>query len=323
MKMLKKLIAGLAVGGLVAGVSLQAQAVELLRFSHIASRDNTWHKGAEEFARQVEALTKGEVKVEIFPNSELGSERETLEGIPLGMADITLSGDSMAQWAPEIGITSQLFLFRDAAHVEKFMQSNIQKQIDEELIKKAGLRPLTYFVRGPRYLTSNKPIKSIADAQGLKIRIPTVPVFVKSWEAIGAKPVTMAFAEVFGALQQGAVDAQENPLALIENAKLHEVQKYLNKTAHVRQAILMVIGEQRFQSLKPEHQDAIRKAAEIAHKYEAELFVKEEDAIAERLKSKGMEFVDTDISGFKDAVKDVLRKNFPDLVKYQEEIEKM
>ena len=323
MAAIRKMVTGLMVGGLIAGISLPTQATEVLRFSHIASRDNTWHKGAEEFARQVEALTSGEVKVEIFPNSELGSERETLEGIPLGMADITLSGDSMAQWAPEINITSQLFLFRDMEHVQKFMQSDIQKRIDEELVKKAGLRPLTYFIRGPRYLTSNKPIKSIDDAKGLKIRIPTVPVFVKSWEAIGAKPVTMAFAEVFGALQQGAVDAQENPLALIESAKLYEVQKYLNKTAHVQRAILMVIGEQRFQSLKPEHQEAVRKAAQIAHEYEHDLFQKEEAAIAERLKEKGVEFIETDISGFKDAVKDVLKQNFKELVTYQEEIEKM
>ena len=323
MNSIKKIVASLMVGSVVAGGAFSAQAAEILRFSHIAARDNTWHLAAEEFGRQVEKMTNGEVKVEVFPNSELGSERETLEGIPLGMADITLSGDSMAQWAPEINITSQLFLFRDDAHVEKFMQSDIEKRIEEQLVEKAGLRTLTYFVRGPRYLTSNKPIKSIDDAKGLKIRIPTVPVYVKSWEAIGAKPVTMAFAEVFGGLQQGAVDAQENPLALIESAKLYEVQKYLNRTAHVRQAILMVIGEERFKSLKPEHQEAIKKAARIAHDYEHELFLKEETAIAERLKAKGVEFVDTDISGFKDAVKDVLRKDFQYLVKDQEEIEKM
>ena len=291
----------------------RARAEEVLRFSHIANEDNTWHLGALEFARQVEERTNGEVVVEVYPNSSLGTERETLEGIPLGLADLTITSDSMAQWAPSILAMSHCFLFRDADHVLRFMESDIAAGIEEEVISQARLRPIGYFLRGPRYLTSSRPIRTIDDVQGFKLRVPNVPMFVADWSAIGAAPTPMAFAEVFGALQQGVIDGQENPFALIDSARFYEVQPYLNLTAHVRQAIYVVIGDDRLQSMRPEHQTAIMESAQAMQDHERALFEAAESELEIGLQERGMEFVQTELGPFIEAVQTVVPEQFPEL----------
>ena len=304
-----------ALAGTVAAASIipvRGRAAEVLKFGHITDEANTWHLAALEFARLVDEKTAGEVQVEVYPNSSIGTEREILEGIPLGIADMTISLDSMAQWAPSIQLMSHLFTFRDAEHVLKFMESPIAARIEADILANARLRPITYFLRGPRYLTSNKPIETVEDVQGFKLRVPDVPMFIADWSAIGANPTPMAFAEVFGALQQGVVDGQENPYALIASAKFYEVQQYLNRTAHVRQAIYVVIGEDRFQSLEPAYQQAIQAAADEAQAFERERFLESEAELEQFLKEQGMTFVDTDVSGFKERVKETIPNQFPE-----------
>ena len=158
-------------------IPVRGRAAEVLKFGHITDEANTWHLAAMEFARLVNEKTAGEVQVEVYPNSSLGTERETLEGIPLGIADLTISSDSMAQWAPGILLMSHLFTFRDADHVLKFMESPIAERIEAEVIENARLRPITYFLRGPHHLTSNKPIETVEDVQGFKLRVPDVRMY--------------------------------------------------------------------------------------------------------------------------------------------------
>jgi len=297
----------------MAGISL-AKPVNL-KFAHIANTDNTWHLAALKFAELVEEKTNGQVTVTVFPNSVLGSERETIEGIPLGLADLTITADSLANWVPIIALQSHMYTFRDSEHIERFMNSKIADKIRQDILNQAGLRVIAWFERGPRYLTSNRPISHPRDLRGFKIRVPDVPMFIRDWEAAGANPTPMAFAEVFTGLQQGVIDGQENPLALIESAKLYEVQKYVNRTAHVRQGIFVVIGEAKFKTLSPENQTAILEAAEEMQRYERELFLAKEQELEDFLKSKGMIFNDdVDIEAFQQAVADVVAKHFPQLV---------
>lgn len=308
----------LAVATVSAGV---ANAETTLKFSHIANEDNTWHLGALEFARLVEEKTGGEVKVEVFPNSSLGTERETIEGIPLGLADLTLTADSLAGWAPSIALQSHMYTFRDEAHVHAFMASDIAQKIKDEVLEKADLRVIGYFLRGPRYLTSNRPIATADDLQGFKLRVPNVPMFIADWEAAGAAPTPMAFAEVFSSLQQGVIDGQENPLALITSQKFYEVQKYINRTAHVRQAIFVVIGESKFQSLSESQQTAILEAAAEAQAYEYELFTKAEAELEDFLTEQGVTFVDVDTESFRARVAGVIAQKYPELEADLERIE--
>jgi tripartite ATP-independent transporter DctP family solute receptor len=170
----------------------------------------------------------------------------------------------------------------------------IGKEIEAEIIEKGGFRPIAYFIRGPRNLTSNRPIRTPADAKGLIVRVPNSPLYVAFWEALGATPTPMAFSEVFTSLQQGTIHAQENPLALIYSAGFYEVQKYVNVTEHLRTWIYVVIGEEKFKQMPADLQKIIIEAGQDMQKYEHELFLADEKRLAQELQARGMTFI-TDV----------------------------
>jgi len=283
----------------------------VLKFGHIVNTDNSWHKAAEKFKEIVETKSKGRVQVNIYPNSQLGSERATIEAIQLGSVDMTITGETLQLWAPKVGIMAALYMIRDSDHLKKVVTGPIGKEIENEIIEKAGLRPIAWFERGPRELTSNRPIRTPEDLKGFKIRIPEVPLFLESWRALGANPVPMAFSEIFTGLQQGTIDGQENPYAMIHTASLFEVQKYINKTDHVRTWIYVVIGEKRFKSLPPDIQQIILDAGKEMQEYEHKLFLQDEDRLYKDLQAKGMQVVEVDKAAFAAKVKDVVPTKFP------------
>jgi len=278
----------------------------VLKFGHIANEENTWHKGALKFAEVVKEKSKGRILVEIYPNNQLGSEMDVIQSIQTGTADMTITADSLQNWAPVIGVMSAAYAIRDSEHMKKVVNGEVGKEIEKAIVDKTGLHPITWFERGPRNLTSNRPIKTPADLKGIIIRVPNVPVYVKTWDALGAKPTPMAFAEVFTSLQQGTIEGQENPLALIKSAGLFEVQKYCNLTEHIRGWIYVVIGEKKFQSMPKDLQTVILDAATEMQKYEHELFVAEEDQIAKELQAKGMTFVKVDKEAFEAKAKEAV-----------------
>ncbi|MTI61769.1 MAG: TRAP transporter substrate-binding protein [Firmicutes bacterium] len=291
-----------------------------LRLGHLSNTDHLWHKACLKLAKEVKERTDGAVKVEIFPNEILGSERETLEGIRIGAADMTITGETLGNWAPKVGILGAMYLFRDSEHINKIASGPIGNEIEQDILDKANMRVLTWFERGPRYLTSNRPIRTPEDAKGLKMRVPNVPWFIKGWQEIGANPAPMAFSEVFTALQQGVMDAQENPLALIDSAKFYEVQDYVNLTGHIRQWIYLVIGEDQYQSLTAEQQKALQTAADIAHDYYQKLFFKQQDELRASLEEKGMEFIEVDNAAFREKVSNLVYEEFPEYVDLYERI---
>ncbi|MFW6030737.1 MAG: TRAP transporter substrate-binding protein [Halanaerobiales bacterium] len=292
-----------------------------LRLSHITDRDNIWHRASEVFAEEVEERTDGEVTVEIFPNEQLGSEMETIEGIRTNtIADLTITGESLGNWASKIEILGGMYLFEDSEHIKKVADGPIGEEIEEDMLEKANVRALTWFERGPRHLTSNEPIKTAEDAEGMQLRVPNVPWFLEGWEAIGADPSPMDFGEVYSALQQGVIDGQENPLALIHSSNFYEVQDYVNLTGHIRQYIYLVIGEDQYQSLTDDQKEAVQNAADVAHEFHQEEFVKEEKELREKLEEEGMEFVEVDVDSFRKAVEDVVYDEFPEHEEMYEKI---
>jgi tripartite ATP-independent transporter DctP family solute receptor len=229
-----------------------------------------------------------------------------ITGILAGTADMTITGESLQNWVPNAALCATPYLIRDSEHLAKIAGGEIGKRIEQEIFSNVGLRPIAWFERGPRNLTSNIPVKHPDDLKGLIIRVPNVPIFVKTWEALGAKPTPMAFSEVFTSLQQNTIHAQENPFALIESAGFYEVQKYCNITEHVISWIYVVIGEKKFQSIPPDLQQIILDAGAEMQIYEHKLFVAEEEKLAKLLQSRGMVFVDTDKNAFKNQVKNTV-----------------
>jgi tripartite ATP-independent transporter DctP family solute receptor len=290
--------AALAGASLTLGGTAGLAAEVTLKLGHLANEENIWHKASLKFAEEVAALTDGRVEVKVFPNETLGKEIDLINGMQLGTVDMTITGESLQNWAPMAALLAIPYGYTSLEHMDEVASGDIGKQIEQQIIEKAQIRPLAYFARGPRNLTSNRPIKSPDELGGLKMRVPNVPLFVKVWNGLGAQPTPMAFSEVFTSLQNGTIGAQENPLALIKSASFFEVQKYVNLTEHVRSWIYLAIGEQSFAKLTPEDQKAVQEAARRAQTYERELFMADEEKLADELKAKGMTLVEVDQTAF-------------------------
>ncbi|HCW68499.1 MAG TPA: C4-dicarboxylate ABC transporter, partial [Thalassospira lucentensis] len=237
----KKLILAGAAAILMSNSAIAAEMS--LKLGHLANEQNAWHKAAVKFGEELSTLTDGRIEVQVFPNETLGKEIDLINGMQLGAVDMTITGESLQNWAPKAALLAVPYAYKTLEDMDAVASGEIGDQIEQQIIEKARIRPIAYFARGPRNLTSNRAIKSPDDLDGLKMRVPNVPLFVDVWKSLGAQPTPMAFSEVFTSLQAGTIDAQENPLALIESASFDEVQKFVNKTEHVRSWIYLTISE--------------------------------------------------------------------------------
>lgn len=310
--MLKQLLASAVIGSSILAAPFATAADYTLKFGHLANEENIWNKAAERFKQVVEEESDGRIDVQIFPNEQLGTEMEVINSIQLGTADMTITGESLQNWAPKAAMMAVPYAFRDSEHLRKAVEGDIGKQIEQQIEEKAGLVPIAWFERGPRELTSNRPIKKPSDLDGLRLRVPNVPLFVDTWQALGAKPTPMAFSEVFTSLQQGTIDAQENPLSLIESASFNEVQDYVNVTDHVRSWIYVVIGKKKLESMPENLQEVVLDAAQQMQSYEAKLFSEDQKRLRNALEEAGMEFVEVDQKAFADKAEPAVKASLND-----------
>jgi tripartite ATP-independent transporter DctP family solute receptor len=280
-----------------------------LKLGQLANVQKIWHPAAMKFGEELSTLTVGRIAVEVFPNESLGKEMDRINGMQLGTADMTLTGESLQIWAPMAALLAVPYAYNSLEDMDGVAGGEIGDQIEAEVIEKAQVRPIAYFARGPRNLTSNRPIASPDELDGLKMRVPNVPLFLSVWEALGAAPTPMAFSEVFTSLQNGTIEAQENPLALIKSASFPEVQDYVNLTEHVRSWIYLTISELTWNKLSPEDQEAVLEAARRTQEYERELFLADEQQLVEDLQAAGMEFVEVDQEAFAAQAKDAVLGN--------------
>ena len=294
-----------------ASAALAADKI-VLKFGHLADEKNTWHLGALKFKELVEKNSGGRIEVKIYPNEQLGKEKDLVTSIQTGTADMGIFGETLTTFGADKTIfMATPYLLRDAAHLHKVAGGEMGKEIEAQVLEKAKLRVLGYMERGPRELTSSRAVKTPDDLKGMKIRLPNVPIFLAAWEALGAKPIPMAFSEVFTSLQQGTIEGQENPYALIASAHFYEVQKFLNKTSHVRGWIYVCIGEKRFASLPDDLKKVVLDAGKEMQAYENKLFLEEEGKLEKLLKEK-MTFVDVDQAAFAKIASEAVLKNLSD-----------
>lgn len=316
MQLLKKMGTTMLAGIGVALLASSAIAAEMtLKLGHLANEENIWHKASMKFAEEVAALTDGRIEVEVFPNESLGKEMDLINGMQLGTADLTISGESLQNWAPMAALLAIPYGYKSLEHMDSVAGGEIGEQIQAQIIDKAKVRPIAYFARGPRNLTSKRPIESPDDLDGLKLRVPNVPLFVDVWKSLGAQPTPMAFSEVFTSLQNGTIDAQENPLALIKSANFNEVQSYVNLTEHVRSWIYLVLSEGTWAKLSDADKEAVMEAARRAQAFEREMFLADEQKLAAELQEKGMTFVEVDGGAFASQAKDAVLLNVNDEIR--------
>ena len=287
----------------------------ILRLGHQANEQDVWHRSALHFGHIVDSLTQGRVEVRVYPSEQLGRELDMIRSIRAGIVDMTITGESMMNWAEVTAFCAIPYLIRDGNHLREVVDGPIGQEIADEMIRKIGLRPVGYFERGPRHLTSNRPIKTPEDLKGIILRVPNVPVFIQVWQLLGAKPTPMTFSEVFTALQQGTVQAQENPYALIYSSGLYEVQKYLNLTRHVTSWIYVVIGDKQFNAMPEELQEAILIAGNSMREFHQIEFEKQEQMLRKQLEDKGMIFVEPDVEEFRKRANEAVLTALPESLK--------
>ena len=296
----------------------------ILRFGHQANDSDIWHKSSLKFKELVEELSEGKIEVRVYPAEQLGKERDMIRSIKAGIVDMTTTGESMQNWSKITVFCAVPYLIKNSDHLKKVVDGPVGQRISSEMIKNIGLRPIAYFERGARNLTSNRPIATPEDLKGIIIRVPNVPIFVKTWTELGAKPTPMTLSEVFTALQQGTVEAQENPYALINSAGFYEVQKYVNLTEHVIGWVYVVIGEEKYQSLPMELKDVIIRAGKLTQEYHQKIFKAEEKYLREELERKGMIIQTVDKVAFQEKASRAVRESLPEeLTEIYEEIEKL
>jgi len=270
----------------------------IFRVSLWANEDHTWYKAFDHFSKQINKRTEGRIEVEIYPSEQLAKEIESIRLIQADVIDMTVTASLLSNWIEIASFCEMPFLIRDTIDKNRLLHGPIGKRVKEDMLDELGLRPICFFERGPRHLTSNKPIRHPNDLDGMILRVPNVPSFVTAWNAMGAKPTPMAFSEVFTSLQQGTIAGQENPFALILNAGFAEVQKYVNLTEHVVSWSYVVIGEKQFQRLPEDLKTIFLEEAINMQEYEKQLFTKNETMVKDRLAEKGMKFIEVDKAAF-------------------------
>ena len=315
-------LAGVAVMGLAflasAGCGNGEKKVEVptapdkitLKFGHPADEKSTWHLAALKFKEIAEKNSQGRLVVKLYPNEQLGREKDLVTSIQNGTADLGIFGETLVAFgANKTLLLATPYLLDDSAQLRKVASGEIGKEIEAQVIEKVRIHPIAYFERGPRDLTSNRAIRTPDDLKGLKVGVSNFPLFIDTWQALGANPASVAFYEVFTSLQQGAIEASENSYSLIKTANLFEVQKFLNKTSHVRSWAYVCIGEKRLQSLPTDLQKVVLDAAKEMQVYENEIFLKNEQSLEAYLKTK-MTFIDVDVAAFRAKSKDAILAKF-------------
>lgn len=230
--------------------------------AYALSTSSHYGAGAEAFAKSIEGASGGKYKVQQFANSALGGEREVIEGLQIGTIDLAIvSTGATLNFVPETGVFDIPFLLRDLPHARAVLDSKIGQDMLAKFPDR-GIIALAWGEQGFRHLTNNvRPVKTPADAKGLKIRTTENPIHITAFRQIGILPTPMAWPEVATALQQGIIDGQENPLSVITSAKLSQLQKYLSLTGHVYGPALVLMSANVYNGLSDAEKPASRRPA--------------------------------------------------------------
>lgn len=265
--------------------SVLANDKVVLKAGHAASTSNTGHLAFEFLGKELAEKTNGRITVEIFPNSQLGSERELVESIQLGNVDMTfVSSAVLGAFNKQFFALDIPFLFKDRASVYRVLDGKIGTDLLASL-DKVGIKGLGYWENGFRQLTnSKKVIKSPDDLKGMKMRTMENEVHIAAWKAEGANPAPLAFGELFTALQQGTFDAQEGPINLFYDMKFYEVQKFITKTNHVYSPWPVLINPDVYNRLSDADKKILVEAVNKTTAYQRDLAQKADEKAVEAMK---------------------------------------
>ncbi len=237
-----KILRGLLSTALIASLSLAADYV--IKFSHVVSPDTPKGKAADYFAKRVEELSHGKIKVEVYPNAQLGGDKAVLRKMKFNAVQMAApSFSKFTGLVPQLGLFDLPFLFKNENHLHKVLDGEVGKKL-RDMVTKKGYVALAYWDNGFKEMTDSKrPLIKPEDCKGLKFRVMSSKVLIEQFKALGAIPVVLPFSEVYSALQQGVVDGQENTISNIYTKKFYEVQRYMTLTNHGYLGYLVVMSK--------------------------------------------------------------------------------
>ncbi len=270
------LIIGLGtVTGLAFAHRQRAGGARILKMAHGLDVEHPVHKAMVFMAERVEKNSGGRLRVEVFPNGQLGQEREFVEQLQLGCMDMTkVSAASLESFVPEMGVFSVPYVFRDGPHFWRVMEGPVGRRFLAATEAK-GLRGVCYYDSGSRnFYTIKKPVLTPDDLTGMKIRVMTSKTQMEMAKALGASPTPIPWGELYTALQQGVVDGAENNPPSFITARHYEVCKFFSLDEHTRVPDVVLISDVVWKSLDAEQQQALQEAADASSVYQRELWTR-------------------------------------------------
>lgn len=283
------LLTAALLGGLLGAVPAMAQNP---RLGYVPTENHPVGQASRHFAKLVEEKTGGRIKIDTFGNGVLGSEPEMQASVQAGFIDIMVGPTpNLVGVVPQFMVFDLPFFYRDFAAVDAVMDGAVGEQLFAKLKEKTGIIGLAWWDNGFRHMTNKvRPINTVEDMAGINIRVIPNPLFIATWTALGTNPTPLPWPELYSALENGAVDGQETPYALIDTARFYEVQKYLAKTGHVYTPFVLLASQKWFGSLSDEDKAHVMQAAKESAAFQRDVSRKAADTLEGELEKKGFEF---------------------------------
>ena len=312
---IKKQIFGVVILAVLFGSSIFAngsaeQEKVILKFSDQVAEDNPHVKSDNHFANLVNEKAAGKIEVQVFPNSQLGGARESLEGMQSGTIEIAkVSAGALSSFCPEFSIFSLPYVFVSKDEVSEALNGKVG-QILEASLNEAGFELLAYYDTGFRSIFNGKnPINNLNDLAGLKIRVMNDPIMIDAINTLGALATPIAYNELYSALKQGVVDGAEQPPVALYAQKFYEVSQYFSMTNHFYDLNVVVMSKSSFDALPQEQQKIIKSAAKETQAFEWDLWNDLEKGVLDDLRAEGMQINELDLSEFREAVMNIIKDN--------------
>lgn len=322
--MIRKLISILVATTLVTGFAFASGQTEgageaageepiTLTWASVSVTEDAHTQGMFEFERVLEEITDGQIQVEVYPNGELYNQDSLLPALRRGNLDMAYTGPNwIAQFVPYMSMFAAPYIFTSVEHMSQTFNGDIGEEIFDDIAQEVGVRPLGGFYLGTRQVNLRdigREVRTPADMEGVKLRMPNTPTWQFMGETLGANPTPLAFSEVYLALQTGTIDGQDNPLPTDYNAKFYEVTKYIVLTDHFVNPILPTMSEQTWQSLSADQQAAVLEALEAAREVVDTSNLEREAELVDFFEGEGMTIIEPDKEAFSTYALDMVMNN--------------
>ncbi len=292
-----------------------------LTLGHAYAVDSLQHRAAEQLAEEVSTLSDGAITIEVFPSAQLGSWEEMQEGLEIGSTNIVIESlGSLERYTDLAAIEGLPFLYEDEEHFFEVWDGEMKDEILTAVREDSGFQLIGSLYRGGRVLNSTRPVEGPADLGGLKLRVPNQQTYIDTWQALGAAPTPMALNEVFSAMEQGAIEGQENPLDVVRFSSFYEVAPYVTETNHLYGNFHFQMWGDTFDGYAPEVQEILLQAADTVSSTYRETSISEREQNRTFLEENGVEFTPIDLAEWREPTAGLIEQADPQVSEWAQAI---